>query len=42
VAHVGDKRDAYRVLVGRSEGDHALLKSKWDDNMYIKIICISR
>jgi len=36
VAHVGDKRSAYMVLVGRSEGKRPLSsrpRRRWEDNI---------
>jgi hypothetical protein len=35
VAHMGERRDAYRVLVGKHEGKRSLGRSRhrWDDNI---------
>ena len=35
VAHMGDRRSAYVVLVGRSEGKRSLLRPRrrWEDNI---------
>ena len=35
VTHMGAKRDAYRVLVGKPEGKrpHGILRRRWEDNM---------
>jgi hypothetical protein len=35
VAHMGEGRDAYRVLVGRPEGKRTLerLRRRWEDNI---------
>jgi hypothetical protein len=37
VAHMGDKRGAYRVLVGKPEGKRSLGRSRlrWEDNIKI-------
>jgi len=39
VAHMGERRDAYRVLVGKSEGKRPLgrQKRRWEDNIKIDL-----
>jgi len=37
VAHVGDGRDAYRVLVGRSDVDGRIMWVAWNGLMCLRI-----
>jgi hypothetical protein len=39
VAHMGDKRNAYTLLVGKPEGERPLGRSKrgWEDNIKIDL-----
>jgi hypothetical protein len=33
LAHVGEKRGAYRILLGKSEGKRPFGRRRWEDNI---------